>query len=41
MAKIHMVMQGKGGVGKSVASSLIAQYKWSKGKSRSVSIQIQ
>ncbi|HDI1215594.1 MULTISPECIES: P-loop NTPase family protein [Aeromonas] len=31
MAKIHMVLQGKGGVGKSVASSLIAQYKWSKG----------
>jgi len=27
MAKIHMVLQGKGGVGKSMVSALIAQYK--------------
>jgi anion-transporting ArsA/GET3 family ATPase len=27
MAKIHLVLQGKGGVGKSVISALIAQYK--------------
>lgn len=30
MAKIHLVLQGKGGVGKSVIASLIAQYKMSK-----------
>ena len=32
MAKIHMVLQGKGGVGKSVIAALIAQYKASKGQ---------
>ena len=31
--KVHMVLQGKGGVGKSFISSLIAQYKRSKGQS--------
>jgi hypothetical protein len=31
MAKIHMVLQGKGGVGKSAIAALIAQYKASKG----------
>lgn len=32
MKKIHMVLQGKGGVGKSFISSSIAQYKKSKGQ---------
>ncbi|WP_020565906.1 nucleotide-binding protein [Methylosarcina fibrata] len=32
MSKIHMVLQGKGGVGKSFISSVIAQYKQSKGQ---------
>jgi CO dehydrogenase nickel-insertion accessory protein CooC1 len=33
MAKIHMVLQGKGGVGKSmIAATVIAQYKASKGQ---------
>ncbi|MCP4981471.1 MAG: conjugal transfer protein TraL, partial [Gammaproteobacteria bacterium] len=27
MAKIHMVLQGKGGVGKSMIAAIIAQYK--------------
>jgi hypothetical protein len=31
MAKIHMILQGKGGVGKSFISALLAQYKASKG----------
>jgi len=31
MAKIHMVLQGKGGVGKSMIAAVIAQYKASKG----------
>lgn len=33
MAKIHAVLQGKGGVGKSFVASLIAQYKADKGQS--------
>ncbi|KGP23783.1 MULTISPECIES: ArsA-related P-loop ATPase [Xanthomonas] len=33
MAKIHMVLQGKGGVGKSAIAAIIAQYKASKGQS--------
>ncbi|EDV1310827.1 ArsA-related P-loop ATPase [Escherichia coli] len=32
MAKVHLVLQGKGGVGKSVIAALIAQYKASKGQ---------
>jgi hypothetical protein len=32
MSKIHMVLQGKGGVGKSMIAALIAQYKVSKGQ---------
>ncbi|KAI5911943.1 conjugal transfer protein TraL [Azoarcus sp. PA01] len=32
MAKIHMVLQGKGGVGKSMISAVIAQYKAGKGQ---------
>jgi CobQ/CobB/MinD/ParA nucleotide binding domain len=32
MAKIHMVLQGKGGVGKSFVAATIAQYKISKGQ---------
>ena len=32
MAKIHMVLQGKGGVGKSMIAAAIAQYKVSKGQ---------
>jgi hypothetical protein len=32
MSKIHMILQGKGGVGKSVIAALIAQYKISKGQ---------
>jgi len=32
MAKIHIVLQGKGGVGKSVIAALLAQYLQSKGK---------
>ena len=31
MAKIHMILQGKGGVGKSVIAALLAQYKANKG----------
>lgn len=33
MAKVHLVLQGKGGVGKSVIAALIAQYKANKGQS--------
>ncbi len=33
MATIHLVLQGKGGVGKSMIASFIAQYKHSKGRS--------
>ncbi|WP_419600290.1 conjugal transfer protein TraL [Thiolapillus sp.] len=32
MAKVHLVLQGKGGVGKSVIAALIAQYKTNKGQ---------
>jgi len=32
MAKIHMVLQGKGGVGKSLIAAALAQYKTSKGQ---------
>ena len=32
MATIHMVLQGKGGVGKSMIASFMAQYKRSKGR---------
>jgi hypothetical protein len=32
MSKIHIILQGKGGVGKSFVASLIAQYKLSKGQ---------
>ena len=32
MAKIHMTLQGKGGVGKSFSASTLAQYKMSKGQ---------
>lgn len=32
MAKIHMILQGKGGVGKSVIAAMVAQYKISKGQ---------
>jgi hypothetical protein len=32
MAKIHMLLQGKGGVGKSFAAATLAQYKTSKGE---------
>lgn len=32
MAKIHMVLQGKGGVGKSMIAAAIAQYKANKGQ---------
>ena len=32
MAKIHMVLQGKGGVGKSLIAAMLAQYNVSKGK---------
>lgn len=31
MAKIHMVLQGKGGVGKSMIAAVLAQYKAGKG----------
>jgi hypothetical protein len=31
MAKVHWVLQGKGGVGKSLVATLLAQYKTSKG----------
>lgn len=30
MAKIHIILQGKGGVGKSMIASMVAQYKYSK-----------
>ena len=32
MAKIHAILQGKGGVGKSVAAAFLAQYKAEKGQ---------
>ncbi|WP_045226943.1 nucleotide-binding protein [Methyloterricola oryzae] len=32
MSKVHMVLQGKGGVGKSLISSVLAQFKGSKGQ---------
>lgn len=32
MSKIHMMLQGKGGVGKSFISAMLAQYKKSKGQ---------
>jgi hypothetical protein len=32
MATIHLILQGKGGVGKSLIAALIAQYQLSKGK---------
>jgi hypothetical protein len=32
MAKIHMILQGKGGVGKSFIAATVAQYKASKGQ---------
>ncbi|MES3021658.1 MAG: conjugal transfer protein TraL [Pseudomonadota bacterium] len=32
MSKIHMILQGKGGVGKSVAAAFLAQYKAEKGQ---------
>ncbi|MDF7677075.1 AAA family ATPase [Neisseriaceae bacterium ESL0693] len=32
MAKIHIILQGKGGVGKSMIAAMIAQYKISKGQ---------
>lgn len=32
MAKVHIVLQGKGGVGKTVIAALVAQYKASKGQ---------
>ena len=32
MAKIHMILQGKGGVGKSFIASTLAQHKHAKGK---------
>lgn len=32
MAKIHMILQGKGGVGKSMIAATLAQYKASKGQ---------
>src|SRR4051812_12685787 len=32
MSKIHVILQGKGGVGKSVAAAFLAQYKISKGQ---------
>jgi CO dehydrogenase nickel-insertion accessory protein CooC1 len=32
MAKIHMVLQGKGGVGKSFIAAMLAQYKARKGQ---------
>ena len=32
MAKIHMILQGKGGVGKSLIAAALAQYKASKGQ---------
>ena len=32
MSKIHVVLQGKGGVGKSVAAAFLAQYKIEKGQ---------
>lgn len=32
MAKIHMVLQGKGGVGKSMIAATVAQYKVAQGK---------
>lgn len=34
MAKIHITLQGKGGVGKSFASTTTAQYKVHKGRGK-------
>lgn len=31
MAKVHLILQGKGGVGKSMIAAMLAQYKQSKG----------
>ena len=31
MAKVHLILQGKGGVGKSMIAAMLAQYKKSKG----------
>ena len=38
MSKVHMMLQGKGGVGKSFISALLAQYQKERGKRRFVSI---
>ena len=32
MSKVHMMLQGKGGVGKSFISALVAQYQKAKGQ---------
>ena len=32
MAKIHMILQGKGGVGKSLIATILAQHKFAKGR---------
>ena len=32
MSKIHIILQGKGGVGKSLIAAVLAQYKASKGQ---------
>jgi CO dehydrogenase nickel-insertion accessory protein CooC1 len=32
MSKIHIILQGKGGVGKSLIAAVLAQYKTSKGQ---------
>ena len=32
MAKIHMILQGKGGVGKSLIAAILAQYKMGTGQ---------
>lgn len=32
MARIHMLLQGKGGVGKSFIASVLAQYKIARGQ---------
>lgn len=31
MAKVHLTLQGKGGVGKSMMAAILAQYKKNKG----------
>lgn len=41
MAKIHMVLQGKGGVGKSMIAAMLAQYKAGKGNPRFASTPIR